>query len=197
MKDTDDHFLFIKLKQDDIAAFEAIFSHYRLPILKFIVSYAKSVEVAEELTQETFIRLWESRATLNAQKSCRSFLYTIAKNLSLNYLRSNTKEEILKQELWDRVKMAQANPEERIVFEEYQTIFNQILEELPQKKRTIYIMSKYEGRSNEEIATTLGVTKKTVKNNLWETLRIIKDRLEPYLEYTIRIVLISFFSTFF
>jgi len=187
----------MQLKQNNMAAFEAIFARYRMPILKFIISYTKSAEVAEELTQEVFVKLWDTRKGLKADKNCKSLLFTIAKNLALNHLRAATKEEALKNELWARIQVAHYNPEEKIVFEEYQTIFDEILNELPQKKRTIYLMSKHEGRSNQEIASLLGLTKKTVKNNLWETLRIIKARIEPYLEYTTRVLLISFFSSFF
>lgn len=197
MSTKDDDLLFMQLKQNNMAAFEAIFARYRMPILKFIISYTKSAEVAEELTQEVFVKLWDTRKGLKADKNCKSLLFTIAKNLALNHLRAATKEEALKNELWARIQVAHYNPEEKIVFEEYQTIFDEILNELPQKKRTIYLMSKHEGRSNQEIASLLGLTKKTVKNNLWETLRIIKARIEPYLEYTTRVLLISFFSSFF
>lgn len=197
MNHTDDDFLFLKLKQGDVGAFETLFQNKRLQLLKFITVYTKSVEVAEELTQEVFVRLWNARENIDVSKNGTSYLYTIAKNLSLNYLRAQTKEATLKSELWERSKRFHSTPEEHIVFKEYMTIFNAILEELPQKKRLIYTMSKQDGKSHDEIAAKLGLSKKTVKNNLSQTLRLIRDRLEPYLEYTIKAILISLTSTFF
>ena len=197
MNQTDDDFLFLKLKQGDVSAFEMLFRNKRVQLLKFIVVYTKSVEVAEELTQEVFIRLWNARENIDVDKNGTAYLYTIAKNLALNYLRAQTKEATLKSELWQRSKRFHSTPEEHIVFKEYLTIFNAILEELPQKKRQIYIMSKQDGKSSDEIAAKLGITKKTVKNNLSQTLRLIRDRLEPYLEYTIKAILIVVTSAFF
>lgn len=197
MNHTDDDFLFLKLKQGDVGAFETLFQNKRLQLLKFITVYTKSVEVAEELTQEVFVRLWNARENIDVSKNGTSYLYTIAKNLSLNYLRAQTKEATLKNELWQRSKRFNSTPEEHIVFKEYMTIFNTILEELPQKKRMIYTMSKQDGKSHDEIAAKLGLSKKTVKNNLSQTLRLIRNRLEPYLEYTIKAILISLTSTFF
>ena len=197
MNQPDDDFLFLKLKQGDVGAFEVLFHNKRVQLLKFIMMYTKSVEVAEELTQEVFIRLWNARENIDVSKNGTAYLYTIAKNLALNYLRAQTKEATLKSELWQRSKQFHSTPEEHIVFKEYLTIFNAILEELPQKKRLIYRMSKEDGKSNDEIAAKLGLSQKTVKNNLSQTLRLIRERLQPYLEYTIRAVIISITSTFF
>lgn len=187
-----DEILFYKLSQGDVGAFEELFQQRRQQIFKFIVMYTKSTTVAEELTQEVFIRLWKSRASINMNQNPKSYLNTIAKNLALNYLRSQTKQARLKEELWERSQRFSSNPEDQLVFKDYQAIFNSILEELPQKKRDIYVLSKHHGKTHDEIATELGLSKKTVKNNLWEAFKLIRTRLEPYLEYTIKFIIIAF-----
>ncbi|MFI2741648.1 RNA polymerase sigma factor [Zhouia sp. PK063] len=186
-----------RLKKGNIHAFEMVFDFYKSAIFKFVVGYTKAKETAEEITQETFIKLWEHKETLDPDKNIKSYLFTIAKNLTLNYLRSITHEITLKDELWDDIKTAQINAESQLIFDEYQDLFEDILNTLPEKKRAIFIMSKQDGMSNEEIALQLGITKKTVKNNLWETLVIIKKQLKPHLEFTLKTIVISYFFHLF
>lgn len=194
-----DNIFFKKLKSGNINAFETVFNLYKLPIYQFVLSHTKTIEVSEEITQEVFVRLWENRKKIDPEKNLKSYIYTIAKNLTLSYLREVTKEHSLKEELWNKIGIVRADPENDMIFEEYQFFFEEILNNLPQKKREIYILSKVEGKSNEEIASQLGITKKTVKNNLWETLLIIKRQLTPYLEFTLKTFIISFvyFYSFF
>lgn len=179
------------LKKGDRSAFRAIFNLYEKRLYAFVFTITKSHYSTEELLQEVFIQLWQEREKIDLSLSFNAFLYTIARNLTYNHLRKIANQENLKQELWRNISYLN-DVENHIVYSEYEDILEDILKQLPQRKRSIFILSKQEGKTNQEIADLLGISQKTVKNHLWKTLQTIKSELEPYLG-----ILIAAFSVFF
>lgn len=179
------------LKEGDRSAFESIFNLYEKRLYAFTFSITKSHYSTEELLQEIFIKIWEQRASIDTSLSFNAFVYTIARNLTYNHLRKIANQDNLKQELWRNISYLNA-VENDIIFSEYEDILDDILKQLPQKKRSIFILSKQQGKTNQEIADLLGISQKTVKNHLWKTLKTIKAQLQPYLG----IFISAFFSLY-
>lgn len=179
------------LKEGDRSAFRAIFDLYQKRLYAFIFSITKSHYSAEELLQEVFIKLWQEKENINTSLSFNAFVYTIARNLTYNHLRKAANQENLKQELWRNISHLN-DVENQLIFSEYEDILEDILKSIPQKKRSIFILSRQEGKTNQEIADLLGISQKTVKNNLWETLKTIKSQLQPHLRVLIP-ALLGFF----
>ncbi|MEX0314709.1 MAG: RNA polymerase sigma factor [Allomuricauda sp.] len=169
------------LKKGDEAAFKSIFDLCHKDLYRFILSITKSEYAAEEILQEVFVKLWRVRKSIDTSRSFRSFLYTMTRNHTYNYLRAIAHQEALKKELWKNIVLSSQSTEDSVLFAEYETILNSILDHLPQQKRNIYILSRKEGKSNQEIADLLGISQKTVKNHLWKTLQFIKIQLQPHL----------------
>ncbi|SNZ00468.1 RNA polymerase sigma factor [Flagellimonas pacifica] len=180
--------LLLSLKKGDKIAFKAIFKMYRVKLFHFVFSLSKSDYVTEEILQEVFITVWTKRENIDVSKSFNSFIYTIARNATYNHLRSIANRESLKQELWKNLNKAHDQTQNAILLAEYQDIVNDILENIPTQKRSIFVLSKQQGKSNQEIADLLGISPKTVKNHLWKTLQIIKEQLQPHLVDTIGII---------
>lgn len=168
------------LKKGEQSAFREIFHLYEKKLYAFVFTITKSHYSTEELLQEIFIKLWQERERIDTSLSFNAFVYTIARNLTYNHLRKIANQENLKQELWQNISYLNA-VENQIIYSEYEDILEDILKQLPQRKRSIYILSKQEGKTNEEIADLLGISQKTVKNHLWKTLQTIKIQLEPHL----------------
>ena len=185
--------LVLALKKGDISAFEQFFYLYEKNLQYFVWSLTKSQYVAEEIVQEVFIKLWTRRETLDPSRSVKSLLYTMAHNLAFNHLRDAANRADLRQELWHNVVSAQNQTENTILSSEFESLVEEILESLPAQKRSIYILSRREGKSNQEIADLLGITPKTVKNHLWRTLQYIRERLQPYVDVAILLVVLLFF----
>ena len=172
--------IIILLKKGDRSAFRAIFNLYEKRLYAFVFTITKSHYSTEELLQEIFIKLWQEKETINTSLSFNAFVYTIARNLTYNHLRKIANQENLKQEFWQNISSLNA-VENQIIYSDYEDILEDILKQLPQRKRSIYILSKQEGKTNEEIADLLGISQKTVKNHLWKTLQTIKIQLQPHL----------------
>jgi RNA polymerase sigma-70 factor (ECF subfamily) len=169
------------LKCGDEVAFKAIFDMYHKDLFRFVLSITKSEYAAEEILQEVFVKLWNTKKDIDTSRSIRSYLYTMTKNHTYNYLRAISNKEKLKEELWQNIVFSNRNTENSLLFNEYEVILSEILSHLPAQKRNIYILSRQEGKSNQEIANLLGISTKTVKNHLWKTLQFIKVQLQPHL----------------
>lgn len=179
------------LKQGDKTAFNAIFTGYQRKLYCFIFSITKSKYNTEEILQAVFIKVWTNRAAIDPTKSFDSFIYTIAKNMTYNHLRAISNRKSLRQELWRNTSIGSRQTHNELLLSEYYSIVDDILETLPSQKRSIYVLSREQGKSNQEIAELLGIAPKTVKNHLWKTLQILKEQLQPYI--VISVFIICFF----
>lgn len=182
-----------KLKKGDALAFQKVFYLFEKRLYLFVFSYTKSKYVSEEIIQEVFIKLWEKKEMLDSSKSFDSFIFTMTRNFTFNYLRDASRRQSTRKELWNNIVFQRNTVEEEVIFREYGEIVENIIRELPQQKRSIYQLSRKEGKTNSEIADILGISSKTVKNHLWKTMGIIRAQLRPYIDETIRFLLIFFF----
>lgn len=182
------------LKNGDERAFEEIFNCYHKRLHYFIFSFVKSEFVAEDILQEVMIKVWLKRTTIDLSSSFDSYLYTIARNQTYNHLRKISNQESLKKEVWRNIKSFNRQTEDTILLSEYNEIVDDILNNLPAKKRNIYILSREQGKSNQEIADLLNISQKTVKNHLWKTLQLIKAQLKPYLSDSLIPLFVLFLS---
>ncbi|MEG3655866.1 RNA polymerase sigma-70 factor [Arenibacter palladensis] len=187
--------LIASLKKGNKVAFKTIFELYEKRLYYFIHSITKSDYASEEILQEVFIKIWLKKESLDVRHSFDAFLFTIAKNSTYNYLRSIASQESLKKEYYKNINSLNEETENSILLAEYEDLVNDILENIPTQKRSIFILSKQQGKSNEEIADLLGITQKTVKNHLWKTLQIIRTELKPHMADTIYFFLISLLIT--
>jgi len=186
-------YLLASLKKGNRAAFEAIFDLYENRLYYFVFSITKSEYATEEILQEVFIKIWTKKETIDPKRSFESFIFTIAKNLTYNYLRNIANQQSLKEEYWKNISSLNEETKDSILLAEYEDIVHDILQQIPTQKRSIYILSKQQGKSNKEIADLLGITQKTVKNHLWKTLQIIRAQLEPHITDSVYAILFSLF----
>lgn len=173
--------LLLSLKKGDKKAFAIVYNTYQKKIFYFIFSITKSEYATEEILQNVFINLWNNRSKIDPYKSFNAFVYAIARNLTYNFLREVANRDSLKKEHWKRIKHLKKHTENDIIFKEYSDIVEDIISSLPNQKKSIYILSKQEGKTNAEIADLLGISEKTVKNHLWKTMQTIREQLQPHI----------------
>lgn len=177
------------LKAGNPRAFREIFMLFEKRLYFFVFSITKSEYIAEEIIQEVFIRIWTQRATLDTDRSFDSFIFTITRNLTYNYLRDASRRQAVRDELWINITTQHEQVETDLIFAEYKDIVDNIVRNLPKQKRSIYQLSRQQGKSHTEIADMLGISPKTVKNHLWNTMSTIRSQLKPYLEDSIRLLI--------
>lgn len=161
------------LREGNEKAFEKIYLNYYKKTLYFITGLVKSEDDAKELTQEVFIKLWTNRETLDPERSVHSYMYTIARNAAFNFLKHKLVEINYMNEY--AAQNIETETSDEILFaKEMALLIEMSVGKMPAQRRKIYQMSRNEGLNNEEIATRLQISKKTVENQLSLALRELK-----------------------
>jgi RNA polymerase sigma-70 factor (ECF subfamily) len=141
-----------------------------------VLAITHSHYTAEEITQEIFIKLWLCRDILCQVENLDGYIFTIARNKTLNHLRKAAYDVRLLKELQERASAATTtnNVEERALVSEYDRLLRDALTHLSPQRRLVYQLSRQRGLDHEEIAGQLQLSRNTVKNHMVEALRFIR-----------------------
>ncbi|MHA7110049.1 RNA polymerase sigma-70 factor [Sunxiuqinia elliptica] len=171
--------LVVQLKSNSSSAFQALFEKYSQRIYRFSLGYLKSTQEAEEIVQDVFLRVWKAREELLVERSFESYLFTIAKNTILNTIRkANYEKAYLEYSSLHSNKNSLLD--EELDFKELDRIYWRAIEKLPARRKEVYRLSRDNGLSNREIANELGISVKTVENQMTAALSAIKKELLSY-----------------
>lgn len=173
-----------------MAAFQNIYDTFCKSLYRFTLSYMKDSFDAEEIVQDVFLKLWEKRDEVDEQKSFKSYLYRITVNKIFNELKHRIVKRKYDQHLLNFDLVTQETPESSIQFQELNKKLESLLSKLPEQQRTIFIMSRWQGLSNAEIAQNLNLSARTVENQIYRAAKFIKLHLNN--DYPIVILLIVF-----
>ena len=178
--DINDHDLFSQVKNGNKLAFQTLFRKYYASMVRFIYRFVKDEDSSEEIAQELFINFWENAPRLEIIISFKSYLYTSARNHALNYLKKNTIREKYHQ-LSAGSETSESSYDEPINSGVFNNLILKALQTLPEKCREIFMLSKYEGLTYDEIADYMGLSKKTVENQMGIGLKKMREWLQPHI----------------
>lgn len=168
------------LQKGNHKAFETIFLKYFPKVKYYINGFVKSVDVAEELTQNVFVKVWENHdsftITSKGIKGFDSYIYTIAYRQTIDYIRGKQIRESFYNE---RIVLPLdiVNAEDEYIAKETMLLVEMEIENMPEKQRTIYKMSRTQGIPNDKIAEQLEISKRTVENQLSLAMKKIRNVL--------------------
>lgn len=168
------------LREDSEEAMVWIFKEYYTFLCQTIVGILPETHLAEDLAQEVFLELWKKRKTIQINTSLKAYLRRAAINKTLNYLRDRK----IKWDDEDKIAVAAAettNVVERLLEQELKTAVETAINRLPQRCRLIFSLSRFEEMTYQEIADQLGISIKTVENQMTKALKLLKTALEPLL----------------
>jgi len=191
--DLDPKDLFKLISEGNEMAFKILFEQYKKKTYAVAFKWTKSALAAEEITQETFISIWISRAQLGFVKDPVAYVYTIIYNNVQRYLKKEkNRNKILQLSLWNEKKFSNET-EETILVNESQQIINQALAQLTPQKKQIFTLSRQQGRSYHEIGESLNLSPHTVKSHLLQAIKFIRNYMEKIATLLIGGVLILLF----
>lgn len=177
------------LIRDNETAFSELYVRYKDKLHYFCLSLLKSEEETNDIVQEIFIRLWESRIFINPDLSFSSFLYTIARNRILNYFRDMDIDAKAKSILAQNKPVEEDVIESNLIYTEYQNILKEAIEQLSSQRKKIFNMSRMDNLTHKEIAEQLGISVNTVQEHISESLRFIKTYFGKHSDISISILL--------
>lgn len=168
-----------KLKEiaaGNVKAFEYLFFKYQPRLVNFLIGLTHDKEISRDMAQDLFLSLWKDREKLKNIRSFSSYLFQMARFTVYDYFdRLIVSEKYINEYLQE---MPPAESEEETIFvRELQSIINRTVDHMPLQRRKIYRMSREEGLSNGEIATRLGISKRTVENHLTAALSALRKVL--------------------
>jgi RNA polymerase sigma-70 factor (family 1) len=177
------------LSKGNLLAFNTLYKEYSGRLYRFAFRYLKSKVEAEELVQEVFTIIWERRTYLKEELSFKSFLFTIAFNIIRKHFRTRAYlSEYFKTGISNDLDMQTS---QNILYESLYQYLNELVNQLPERRREIFIKSRFEGLCIKEIAEKLDISHKTVENQLTEALRFLRTNFNKE-----NISVILFFALF-
>lgn len=182
-----------QLKKGHISAFDSIYNMYCFKLHGFVKMYLKQEEDAEEIVQEVFIKIWESREKIDVYASFESFLFTIAYNATMSLLRKRVSEAKSREYLKSVQQINKAEPViDELQFKELSQKVETLLDQLTPRQKEIYLLSREKELSHKEIAQKLGISESTVNNHLVNTLKYLKSHIDTTLAINILFLCLFF-----
>lgn len=166
-----------RVRRGDRAAFKALFHTYYDALCNYACRYVDSLEVAEDLVQDVFFDLWKRRRTWRPQHSPKAFLYGAVRNQTLKHRRRSRGHTHVNGQDALREIPSQQNPEQSLRDRELTRVSQQAIDELPERRRHIFILSREHDLTYAEIAVALGISVKTVETQMGRALQHLRERL--------------------
>ena len=178
--------LFTRTREGDEDSYEILFNHYYPRLCTYASVYVKHPDVAEEIVQETFIRIWEKRSMISIRTTFKAYLYRSVHNNCINYLKGkkylSEKDETYRNELLKQSELNIRHMDtgiiDKIVSEEFDVEFRKALKDLPVQCLEVFKMCRNERLSYSETAEKMGLSVNTVKTQMKRALLKLKEALE-------------------
>ncbi|PTT01550.1 RNA polymerase sigma-70 factor [Pedobacter sp. HMWF019] len=158
--------------------FERLYSLYYASVRDFIKKYVYSATLAEDLTQEVFIKVWDQRDRLEDVTYLKTYLFSMARNHTFTALKTISRSKESLNNMVCEIPVLQTFADDDMQVKEYMDFITQVLERIPARSRTIFKLCREEGKSYAEVAENLGISKNAIKNHMVGTMKILKNAVE-------------------
>lgn len=185
--------LLLSIASGDELSYTRLVERYWQKVLQHALSFVKSYPVAEELTQDIFIQIWEKRNKLSEVNSFENYLFIVSRNLIISHIRKKLIEtDSLKGE---KLQELFFKPDEQYEFQELVKIINEGAALLGEPRRSVFLLSRMEGRDTDYISKELGIATRTVRWHLMQALNFLRNYLQNH--YIISFLALILLGLFF
>lgn len=169
------------MHQLDRDSFEKLFRSEFKGLCFFAQKYVKDLDTAREIVQDSFLRLWEKRETIDADRPLKPYLTAAIHNKCHNYLRDNKKFDTGLLQAEGLLEQNRSDEADILISRELQKEIRQAIDELPEKCREVFVLNRYENLKYQQISEKLGISVKTVEAQMSKALQHMRVRLAGYL----------------
>jgi RNA polymerase sigma-70 factor, ECF subfamily len=165
--------------------FEALFHAHYSSLCSYSNHFLKDLEASEEVVQEVMLKIWVNRDSLIFTSSIRSYLFRAVRNGCMNVLKHIDIREEYKAVREQDTLESQRSAEDEMIVSELEQKIREAIDRLPLERRKVFIMSRYDGLTYSQIAEKLGISVKTVENQMGKALKTLRVELSDYLPWLI------------
>lgn len=179
------------INSGDKLVFEEVYREYYIPLCYYCLRYVETLEDSEEIVQDLFVKIWERRTELEINTSIKAYLYRSVQNYALNFLS--------KKKTQDRYLMIHSrqihddfdSDNNELIEEELRLLLKHAILKLPEKRRRIFELSRFDGMKYSSIAEKLSISVKTVESQMTKALKYLRIVLKDYTPIIVFIMLMS------
>lgn len=168
------------LKAGDKKIFDEIFRLYYPALTIHCLRFVPDQDLAEEIVQDVFVKLWLRRNDIVVTSSLKAYLYRATQNHALNYLNQLKIQERYRQFVGFQTYNGSESPLEKLQEKDLEERIKEAVLSLPEKRREVFELSRHEGMKNKEIAEKLNISVKTVENQMTKALEYLRMKLKDY-----------------
>lgn len=175
----DDNKLIRRIKNDEVNAFELLYDRYKKKIYSFSYRYLNNKPETEDLVQSVFINVWEHRKSLDETLSIKSYIYRSVINCIYNILKKRAiRSRFVEFEL-QKPERCSNQTYEMVYFHDLEKSIREIITTLPPQQQKVFDLSRNDCYSYEEIAQKLDISVRTVENQIYRAIKVIRKQLGP------------------
>lgn len=167
-----------------MVAYEILFRKYYSLLCNYSYKILKDIDTAEEIIQDLFFNIWEKRNDLLIETSVKSYLFKSAYNRSILFLRHKSVAGRYADYIRNIDDRVEPDASEELSLKELNEVIDRTLEEMPERQRKIFSLSRFEGLKYHEIARKLSLSVKTIESNMGKALKQFRKNIKIYLETT-------------
>lgn len=166
------------LASGDEKAFSDLYNHYWESLFGYVMRVLQDKDESMDVVQDTFITIWEQRATLGNIKTFHAYIHSVARYKALGSIRKNIREQDYLSSLLTFLEVYGESPEEQLIADELKSIIDTEVANLPDKMREVFLLSREQQLSYKEIAAKLNISDKTVKKQISNALKLLRLKTE-------------------
>jgi RNA polymerase sigma-19 factor, ECF subfamily len=166
-------------------AWESAFAAHYVRLCEYVLRLVGSAEAAQDMVQDLFLHLWDTRGPRDAVRLTKPYLYVAARNRALKYLRHRQVAAAWVERAAGEETPAAESPEDSCLRDELDRTVQRAIADLPERCREIFLLRRRDHCSYEEIASSLHVSLGTVKSQMWRATARLKKTLTPYLTHAL------------
>jgi len=184
------------LLQDSPKAMKSIFDLFYQPLCSYAVRYAQSMPLAEEIVSDVLYKIWQNRHHNYRPDTFREYLFTATRNTALNYLKQQQNQKTFSDKWTEELRneLIEETPLDILIAKETLTKFNSLIESLPEQSRKVFLMSRMDEMTYDEIATQMNISINTVKYHIKTALQRLQTGMGDLIMWLI--LLWTFFVIF-
>ena len=178
----DELYEFRKIKNGDLKVFENFYKSNYAELVRYSNKFVRDKAIAEEIAQEVFLYIWEKKKDINLKSSLMSYIFSAAKNRSINYIKFELPKIQSQNDISDIEIGVYDDEKDLKTHQQIERKVKQAINQLPRKCKEIFVLSRNAGLTYDEIAYDLGISKKTVENQMRIALQKLRVSLKPVLQ---------------